>query len=609
MSKNISKEHREDLLKKIKEIKAFIIQSANDKNRTKLLSYMSDLVHEVNGKKYGLVFEEHREDIDELLTNNVPVLCESEDLFVDGGGEINFLLEGDNLASLKLLEKTHRGKIDVIYIDPPYNTGNKDFVYDDNFIDNTDTFRHSKWLSFMEQRLYIAKELLTESGVIFISIDDNEHASLKLLCDEIFGINCFISNVCWQRTYSPRNDSKGISQENEYILVYSKSIGWEPKKLPRTEEMDLKYKNPDNDVKPWTSSDAFAPSAISHQGMVYAIQHPFTGKLIYPYKGACWPLQQDKMYEEISKWGSYEYKDLHDEKERAEVCGVSTNEIRKGVLGIVLADSVDNSKKRAQQIYNQGRWPKFYFTNKGLGGIRRKTYIDNVGGKIVTNFWPYKEVGHTDFAQKEIKSIFTEKVFSTPKPTTLIERILQISKQSMTILDFFAGSGTTGHAVLKLNAEDGGHRKFILCTNNENNICRDITYERIKTVITGKRKDGSKYSEGLPGSLKYFKIDFVPISDKLYYEYADELLLHIRELVELENAIDFKNDNTVAIVLSDEELEKFIENLKKTQGADCVKTLYMGHDVLASSEQERLLKNHGITINIVPDYYYRELAL
>ena len=156
------------------------------------MGYLNELTTQINGQKYGLVFEEHRENIDEMLENNLPVLTEEKELFVGNNGQMNFLLEGDNLASLHLLEKTHKGKIDVIYIDPPYNTGNRDFIYDDDFVDTNDSFRHSKWLSFMEKRLKIARELLNEKGVIFISIDDNEQATLKILCDEIFGENSFV---------------------------------------------------------------------------------------------------------------------------------------------------------------------------------------------------------------------------------------------------------------------------------------------------------------------------------------------------------------------------------------------------------------------------------
>lgn len=174
MSTNISKQKREDLLAKIKEIRTFISNAPQDENTGNLLSYLSDLEKDVNGKKYGLVFEEHREEIDEVLDTHTPVLTEDRDLFIDNGGQMNFLIEGDNLASLKLLEKTHKGKIDLIYIDPPYNTGNKDFIYDDIFVDSEDSFKHSKWVSFMSERLTIAKKLLSNEGAIFIQIDDNE---------------------------------------------------------------------------------------------------------------------------------------------------------------------------------------------------------------------------------------------------------------------------------------------------------------------------------------------------------------------------------------------------------------------------------------------------
>lgn len=195
MSTNISKQKREDLLAKIKEIRTFISAAPQDENTGNLLSYLSDLEKDVNGKKYGLVFEEHREEIDEVLDTHTPVLTEDKDLFIDNGGQMNFVIEGDNLASLKLLEKTHKGKIDLIYIDPPYNTGNKDFIYDDAYIDNNDCYRHSKWISFLIQRLKIARNLLTQDGVIFMSIDDNEQAELRMIADYIFGEHNFISEM------------------------------------------------------------------------------------------------------------------------------------------------------------------------------------------------------------------------------------------------------------------------------------------------------------------------------------------------------------------------------------------------------------------------------
>lgn len=276
MSTNLSKQKRDDLLSKISAIRAFIAAAPQDENTGSLLTYLSDMEKDVDGKKYGLVFEEHQEAIDTVLAEHTPVLTEEKPLLIDNGGEMNFLLEGDNLAALRLLEKTHRGRIDLIYIDPPYNTGNKDFVYDDCFVDAQDTFRHSKWLSFMSKRLELAKNLLSDRGVIFISIDDREQAGLKLLCDSIFDESCFVADVSWQRTYSKRNDSKGIPAEVEHILVYSKNIQWIPQRLPRTAEMNEKYGSQDGDPREWSSVTVNAPGAVTHQGMVYAIQHPIT---------------------------------------------------------------------------------------------------------------------------------------------------------------------------------------------------------------------------------------------------------------------------------------------------------------------------------------------
>ena len=416
----------------------------------------------------------------------------------------NRIIHGDNLEALKSLLPEYEGRIDCIYIDPPYNTGNEGWVYNDNVNDprikkwlgevvgkeSEDFTRHDKWLCMMYPRLKLLQKLLSEKGAIFISIDDNEEANLKLICDEIFGSGNFVANISWQRTYSMRNDSKGIPAEAENIIVYSKTPDWEPNKLPRTAEMDSKYKNPDNDINgAWQNTSAFAPGAVTHQGMVYAIQHPFTGEMIYPTKTACWRYQQDAMLEYMNGWCQYKLKDLHDEEERAKVCGISKDEVRKDVKAIVLSKSLEESKKEAEAVYKRGQWPRFYFTSNGNGGIRRKTYLENVEGKPATNLWLFKDVGHTDEAKKEILSIFNgNAVFDTPKPTRLIERILQIAtdKDSI-ILDSFAGSGTTAHAVLNMNRKDGGRRRFILIEMMD--YAETITAERVKRVIKNYEKE------------------------------------------------------------------------------------------------------------------------
>ena len=431
----------------------------------------------------------------------------------------NMIIRGDNLEALKALLPKYEGRVKCIYIDPPYNTGNEGWIYNDNVNDpkmkkwlgeavgkeGEDLTRHDKWLCMMYPRLRLLHKLLSDDGAIFISIDDNEQANLKLICDEIFGANCFVSNISWQRNYSTRNDSKGIPSEVEHIIVYSKTPGWQPNKLPRTAEMNAKYKNPDNDSLPWKSSDAFAPGAATHQGMVYAIQHPFTGKMLYPSDTACWRYQQDAMLEYMSGWCEYKLENLHDEAERAKVCGIPADEVRKDVKGIVLAKSPEDSRKQAEAVYKRGQWPRFYFTNGGKGGIARKTYLDSVGGRLPTNFFNYEECGHTDEAKKEIKTIFGGSApLDTPKPSRLIERILHISTDpDAVILDSFAGSGTTAHAVLNMNQKDGGHRKFILIEMMD--YAESITAERVKRVINGYG-EGKNKTEGTGGGFTFYDL-------------------------------------------------------------------------------------------------------
>lgn len=589
---NLSQQKRERMLAFLEMLKT---QHTDDDS----LIALGEIEKELKAKKYGLVWEEHEEAVDVMMQTHVPVFTADDSMEINGdpnSEQYNFLLEGDNLHSLRLLEKTHRGKIDVIYIDPPYNTGSRDFRYDDAFVDSMDGFRHSKWISFMEKRLFVAKALLRSTGVIFISIDDNECAQLKLLCDEIFGEDCFVADVSWQRTYSTRNDSKGIPAEVEHILVYSKSIDWQPRKLPRTAEMDSRYSSPDNDPRSWKAGDASAPGAATHTGMVYAIQHPITGKLLYPPNGRCWTFGQPQMYEILSLWAEYELRDINDYERRSEICGTISN-VPEAISAIMLKENTDDTHRKAQNFYSRGSWPLLYFTSKGKGGLACKRYLDNVGGKLATNLWLFDEVGHTDGAKKQLKDIFGGKTpFDTPKPTTLITRILQISAgKDCIVLDFFAGSGTTGQAVLELNKEDGGHRRFILCTNNENGICESVTYPRTKTVITGKRQDGSEYSEGIPANLMYFRTDFV---EKESEELSENLLEHIREMIQLEHGVKI-DDRKYVIIMTDEEMDAFEQNFSSyTQ----LKAVFINQDVFLSSSQQAMLDN--LDTYTIPDYYF-----
>ena len=454
---------------------------------------LSDSIVEGREERYQFTWPDKKKA---MLAANAPITATLRPVVADSVGKDgtpggfdseNLYIEGDNLEVLKLLQETYLGKVKMIYIDPPYNTG-KDFVYEDDFAQSTEDYMgnsgqydeegnrlvtntesngrfHTDWLNMIYPRLKIAKDLLSDDGAIFISIDDNELYNLKKICDAVYGESCFVGNVAWQRTYSMRNDSKGLPSEAEHILVYSKQPNWIPNKLPRTDKMDAAYKNPDNDPNgAWQNTTPYAPGARTHQGMVYAIQHPFTGELLYPAPASCWRYDQKTMLDYMSGWCEYELKNINDEKERAEICGVDVENIRKDVKAIVLKYDLNQAKEKAKLVLNRGQWPRFYFTRDGMGGIRRKTYLNQVEGRTVTNLWPYAEVGHTDEAMKELKNLFDGSVpFDTPKPTRLVERILTIATDKDSyILDFFSGSATTAHAVMKKNMEEGGNRKYIL---------------------------------------------------------------------------------------------------------------------------------------------------
>ncbi len=584
MSTNLSKQKREDLLNKIKEIRAFISAAPQDENTGNLLSYLSDLEKDVNGKKYGLVFEEHREEIDEVLDTHTPVLTEEKDLFIDTGGQMNFLIEGDNLASLKLLEKTHKGKIDLIYIDPPYNTLNDGFTYSDTLVDGNDTFRHSKWLSFMQERLNLARRLMSYKGIIFISVDENEFAQIKLMCDEIFNERNFIECIIWNKRV-PKND-KGIGNIHEYILTYAKSSDFKYKfmvlkdglkdiedllheckknnvsieetearlkKLYKKNKYDRAitlYNAVDENYRAWGKINMSWPNGNTF-GPRYDVIHPTTKKPVrVPDRGWRW--------NEASFLAAVDYENIIERFDGSFMCG------------------------------------NIWFSKDENMQPSSVKYLDDVNRMLLRSIISLKSDGGI-----ELEKYFDKKsVFAYPKSVELLRMLVDsitYNNQDCTVLDFFAGSGTTGHAVMKLNAEDGGNRKFILCTNNENNICRDVTYERIKRVID---------KEGYAASLKYYKVEYVPISERLYYEYADELLKHIRELVELENGVNFTGNAEIAIVLTEEELDDFISQLENN--TKCQK-LYLGHDILMDAQQAQAIKDRKITVNIIPDYYYKEL--
>jgi adenine-specific DNA-methyltransferase len=558
MSTNVSKQRRKELTSKIKAIHKYIAAAKQDENTRNMLTWLSDIEKEINAKKFGLVFEEHRETIDETLETHTPVLTENKKLFIDNGGQMNFLIEGDNLAALQLLLKTHKEKIDLIYIDPPYNRGDNDFIYDDNKIKKSDGYIHSKWLSFMKLRLDIAKKLLSNDGSIFISIDDNEQANLKLLCDSIFGEHNFAGIIPWRKRTAKTDVPFGISQDFEYILLYARSEKFNA--FSQRQNVRKYFLTDDIPNREWRAHDLTTQRTIEERP-----NSNFT--IIDPKNDKEYPVNQNRV------WA-----------------------VTKDTFPKFLAEN---------RIVFPGDYPFLniekpqlrYFKDEDEAKALKKTG-SIAGVSSISTLLP-KNIGMTEDGTIDLSKLFERKVFPFPKPVDLIKYLVQIgtiNKKNAIILDFFAGSGTTGQSILKYNFENKySKRHFILCTNNENSICRDVTYERIKRVIKNEKYEAS---------LKYYKIDYIPISDKLYYEYADELLAHIRELVELENVINFIGNDKIAIVLTDEELDDFVKNINKHK--NCRK-LYRAHSVLVSGEQVQKIKLARIKVNVIPDYYYGEL--
>ena len=524
---------------------------------------INQIENELTSKKYGLVWEEHEEEVDVKMRTHIPVFTEVEAKEIVGASEseqYNFLLEGDNLHSLKLLEKTHKGKIDVIYIDPPYNTGNKDFKYDDTFVDKLDSYKNSKWLSFMWSRLKVANKLLSSEGIIFISIDDNELYPLKMICDEIFGEQCFVTNLIWQKK-TGASDAKGIATITEYILVYVKDYAVMDSVFDKNyEAFDAKrYRYKDeyfNERGPFYYDSLDRGSVRYSDTLNYSIKSP-NGDDIYPNgrknfenDGWTWKWSKEKV-----EWG-----------------------IRNGFIDITPSSKKENG------------W-----------AVRYKIYlnVDNENRPIEKSA-PYKNLITTILnanAAADIKKMFNGKtVFQYSKPVGLMGFLLSCEKNKKAlILDFFAGSGTTGQAVLEKNMEDGGNRHFILCTNNENNICEEVTYQRLKTVITGKCADGSQYSEGLPANLKYYKTDFV---DKESEEIYDDLLEHTKEMIQLQYGVKVDNQKYI-MIMDDDEMDEFEKHFDEFKDIEVV---FINQDVLLSTSQEKLLQN--INTKIIPDCYF-----
>lgn len=498
-----------------------LINNSNDLD-TESKQELLNKLNNSNFSGYGLNFIRSIEDVEKETypynKDNFIFLKEDMEKEIFKGNELtnNILFEGDNLESLKVLNSTHKGKVDVIYIDPPYNTGNKDFIYNDSFVSDDDGFKHSKWLSFMEKRLKLAYNLLTDDGVVFISIDDNEYANLKILCDTIFSPNN-VETVVWEKV-GTGNASAGkmkitnrIRRDHEYILcAYKKKDLVIFNKYKEKPNFIGDYKNLDNDSRGKFKAGNMSKTedkSLKTGKNYYTVTSP-DGKKTYTRQ---WQVSED------------EFREL----------------------------DLDG---------------RIYWGKSGHGVPQKKIFLDEL--REVTTSSIFKNIGSATLGSSQLKNLGDLR-FNNPKPLELIKYLIGLFKnKDATILDFFAGSGTTGHAVLELNKEDGGNRNFILCTSNENNICEEVTYQRLSKVISGYTTPKGNIVEGIPANLNYFKIDYVDTKDPQNLMEVDVIpYIELKEGVRYNLVDDFEycsSKNKYVFFVNDEEdmiqVQEFLQN-------------------------------------------------
>ena len=518
-----------------------------------------ELVKEVEAlkkkKTYGLVWEEDKiKEVFDYYINwdgagtketfgeeegKFPVLKEVKEKSIDNNDpKYNFMIEGDNYHALAVLNFTHNKAIDVIYIDPPYNTG-KGFIYNDKIVDKEDGFRHSKWLSFMSKRLRLAKDLLKKDGMIFISINDIELAQLKILCDDIFDENNFIGNLVWEnKEGGGSSDSKHFKIKHEYILVYARdkdTLSVEAVDIEDQDRYSLKDKH-EKERGRYQLIKLNSASIQYSQSLDYPIEAPDGSKINASYgnKRACWRWSKKKL-----EWG-----------------------IKNDFVVI----------KEGQN----GKWAVY---------TKQYLKVDNEGNLLERDKRPIGVIANysTTMANKQLENIFNKKVFDYSKPYLLIKYLIERHpNKNAVVLDFFAGSGTTGHSVMDLNKDDGGKRKFILCTNNENNngteikIANDVCYPRIKKIIEGYTDNKRNKIEGYKDNFKYFRHDFVDSAPtdqnkKKIVDKSTEMLCikenAFKPVVDKKGYKIFQNtDIHLGIIFDDEQIDRFVAEAKKIKG-------------------------------------------
>lgn len=394
-------------------------------------------------------------------------------------GESGDVLEA--LTRVPELAEKYVGNVKLIYIDPPFNTAQTFNSYEDNL-------EHSIWLTMMRDRLLHLKRLLSDDGSIWVHLDTVENHRMRMLLDEVFGASNFIAEIVWGKADTSRNDAKQFSEDQDYIYVYSKTDGWRPNKLPRTAAQNSIYGSPDGDRTPWLAKPGHAPGAATHQGMVYAIQSPFTGELLYPPIGGCWRLGQEKMFNALSEWASYRLEILNDDSKRAEICGVTPDNVRNNVPAIVLAEDIHEAKRHADLRLNQP-WPEVFFINNG-SRIQIKGYLPS-GGTTPRTIWSFRDVGSNRNSKAEIKALFPGKdPFSTPKPERLLQRIIHLATNpGDLVLDCFAGSGTTAAVAQKMG------RRWVTC-ELLNSTFEEFTLPRLIKVVDGSDRGGISQTDG-----------------------------------------------------------------------------------------------------------------
>ncbi len=442
-------------------------------------------------KKYGIVWEEHPEDVEDRLRSELPVLVEDKDKAIiseDKDAPNHILIEGDNLEALTALSYTHEGKIDVIYIDPPYNTGAKSWKYNNDYVDSQDQFKHSKWISMMNRRVKIAKRLLSDAGILVVTIDDYEIENLTLLMNEVFGEDNHLGTIIIKNNPSGRSTVSGVSIAHEYALFYTKHEGISLGRLPRSEKQIARYKEKDDfGIFEWVNFRKHGGFREEAPSMYYPIYIKNDGSSFRIPK-LVWN-EDRKEYDTLEMPYDDEFVSLpidEEGRDRRWKWGLDRAEKERNEMTIRL----DKDKKPA--VYIKARMKE--------------------EGMLPLTVWDDKLYSSTEYGNNLLTDILGGKKFDYPKSLYAVIDCLKVANATSvtTILDFFAGSGTTLHATMQLNAEDGGHRQCILVTNNENNICEEVTYERNKRVINGYTTPKGEAVEGLHNNtLRYYRTDFV----------------------------------------------------------------------------------------------------